>query len=74
MGRQQGAESAPQSLTSEQQFIPLVQQCVVGKKSGIFFTREGGRPVRDFRGTRAKVCYALLFAMCCAGAFPSASR
>jgi hypothetical protein len=43
---------------------------VVGKKSGIFFTREGERPVRDFRGTRAKACYALLFAMCCAGAFP----
>lgn len=35
----------------------LVQQCVTGKHSEDFvFTRESGKPVRDFRGTWAKVC------------------
>jgi integrase len=37
----------------------LVQQCVTGKQSEqCVFTRESGRPVRDFRGTWAKVCCA----------------
>jgi integrase len=37
----------------------LVQQCVAGKQGGDFvFTRESGKPVRDFRGAWEKVCTA----------------
>jgi integrase len=37
----------------------LVQQCVTGKRSEDFvFTRESGKPVRDFRGSWEKVCRA----------------
>jgi integrase len=35
----------------------LVQQCVTGKRGEDFvFTRESGKPVRDFRGAWEKVC------------------
>jgi len=35
----------------------LIQQCVTGKQAEDFvFTRETGQPVRDFRGSWAKVC------------------
>jgi integrase len=35
----------------------LVQQCVTGKQGEDFvFTRESGKPVRDFRGSWEKVC------------------
>ena len=35
----------------------LVQQCVTGKKGeDSVFTRDSGQPVRDFRGSWAKVC------------------
>jgi integrase len=37
----------------------LVQQCVAGKQGEDFvFTRESGKPVRDFRGSWEKVCKA----------------
>ena len=34
----------------------LIQQCVTGKQSGDFVFTRAKRPVRDFRGTWAKVC------------------
>jgi integrase len=35
----------------------LIQQCVLKKQGGDYvFTREGGKPVRDFRGTWDNVC------------------
>jgi len=37
----------------------LIQRCVVGKQpTDYIFTRQRGKPVRDFRGTWAKVCVA----------------
>jgi integrase len=35
----------------------LLQQCFIGKQADDHvFTRNGGQPVRDFRGAWAKIC------------------